>query len=107
MRLAPSAGPAIAVAEMSLRKRVGARITIDGDPFVALFSETPGRVVVVVSQGHREEFLALAASHRIVTHHLGVTGGAALVVADNFEIQLSELADAHQATFPRLFAGTR
>ena len=100
-------GLAIAVAEMSLRKRVGARITIDGDPFVALFSETPGRVVVVVSQGHREEFLALAASHRIVTHHLGVTGGAALVVADNFEIQLSELADAHQGTFPRLFAGAR
>jgi phosphoribosylformylglycinamidine synthase II len=100
-------GLAIAVAEMSLRKRVGARITIDGDPFVALFSETPGRVVVVLSQGHRDEFLALAASHRIVTHHLGVTGGAALVVADNFEIQLSELADAHQGTFPRLFAGTR
>ena len=100
-------GLAIAVAEMSLRKRVGARITIDGDPFVALFSETPGRVVVVVSQGHRDEFLALAASHRIVTHHLGVTGGAALVVADNFEIQLSELAEAHQGTFPRLFAGTR
>ncbi len=100
-------GLAIAVAEMSLRKRVGARITIDGDPFVALFSETPGRVVVVVSQWHRNEFLALAASHRIVTHHLGVTGGSALVVADNFEIQLSELADAHQGTFPRLFAGTR
>jgi phosphoribosylformylglycinamidine synthase II len=100
-------GLAIAVAEMSLRKRVGARITIDGDPFIALFSETPGRVVVVVTQGYRDEFLALAALHRIVTHHLGVTGGAALVVAGNFEIQLSELANAHQGTFPRLFAGTR
>ena len=100
-------GLAIAVAEMMLRKRMGARITLDGDPFIALFSETPGRVVVVVTQEHRKKFLALAVSHEILTRHLGVTGGEALIVADSFEIQLSELADAHQGTFPRLFAGTR
>ena len=103
-------GLAIALAEMTLRKRVGANLTLATlavDPFVALFSETPGRVVVVVANAQREKFLVLAASQEITTHYLGLTGGSALVVADQFEIQLAELAAAHQGTFPRLFAGTR
>jgi phosphoribosylformylglycinamidine synthase II len=100
-------GLAISLAEMSLRKMVGASISLDGDQFVALFSETPGRVVVAVENSTREEFLALASSEGISVAYLGVTGGPALVVAGQFEIPLDELAAAHRNTFPRLFAGTR
>jgi len=100
-------GLAIAVAEMALRKMVGASISVTGDPFVALFSETPGRVVVAVALDARKEFLALVDSQRIAVEHLGITGGSALVVAGQFEIELEALSTAHTGTFHRLFSGTR
>lgn len=100
-------GLAIAVAEMTLRHMVGANISLQDDPFIALFSETPGRVVVAVALDARKEFLALAQSQEIAVQYLGITGGPALVVAGQFEIQLDALSTAHTGTFPRLFSGTR
>jgi phosphoribosylformylglycinamidine synthase II len=100
-------GLAIALAEMTMRKQVGASITLDGDQFIALFSETPGRVVVAVKKSSREKFLALASSEKILWALLGLTGGNSLKVAGQFEIPLAELSAAHRGTFPKLFSGTR
>ncbi|OIQ69371.1 phosphoribosylformylglycinamidine synthase 2 [mine drainage metagenome] len=100
-------GLAITLAEMAMRKMIGATINIEGDPFVALFSETPGRVVVAVAKAKSAEFLGLAKAQGIAVAHLGVTGGSALIVTDQFEIQLDALQAAHKGTFPRLFSGTR
>jgi len=36
---------------------------------------------------------------------IGTTGGDSLVVAGQFAVPLSELADASEATLPALFAG--
>lgn len=100
-------GLAIAVAEMALRKMVGAAISVTGDPFVALFSETPGRVVVAVAAAERKGFLELADSQGVSAQFLGITGGSALVIGEQFAIELDALAAAHRGTFPRLFSSTR
>jgi len=100
-------GVAIALAEMSLRKMLGMTVEVEGDPFVTLFSETPGRAIVVVAKENRDAFQELAAREQIATHRLGTTGGPTLNVGGQFEISLDELSAAHKGTFPRLFAGTR
>ena len=45
---------------------------------------------------------ALAAKFEIPVHHLGTSGGDALVINDA-NIPLAELKEAHTATLPRLF----
>lgn len=100
-------GLAIALAEMSLRKMIGTKISIAGDPFVELFSETPGRVLVALEKSKRAEFLALAHANGVTVTELGVTGGSSVAITDQFEIGLTELSAAHRGTFPQLFSGTR
>jgi len=100
-------GLAVTLAEMSMKKMVGANISIEGDPFIALFSETPGRVLVALTKQNSEKFLALAKAEQISVKHLGTTGGPALVVTDQFVIPLDLLKTTHQETFPALFSGSR
>ena len=100
-------GLAAALAEATLRNKVGATITlptefIPGGVAAALFAETPGRILVSISPENLDSFTALAGVHEIVLHHLGTTGGDALVINDAV-IPLAELSQAHTETFPRLF----
>ncbi|HLX46855.1 MAG TPA: phosphoribosylformylglycinamidine synthase subunit PurL [Streptosporangiaceae bacterium] len=96
-------GLAIALAESCLRGGLGCRVTLPGDPFTWLFSESAARAVVAVRPGSDETFATLAAEHGVPAHVLGAVGGDSLVVDGCFGIPLAELATAHTGTLPALF----
>ena len=95
-------GLAAALTEATLRYKIGADITLSGSVATALFAETPGRVLIAVRPGNRAALTALAAQYEIPLHHLGTTGGQALVI-NGGSIPLAELSQAHTETLPRLF----
>ena len=75
-------------------------VEVDGDPFVALFSESTARVVVTVPDGEAGRLVELAERHGVPIAPLGVTGGDALVVEGQFDVPLEELRAAWTATMP-------
>ena len=93
-------GLAQTLVESGLRHMVGATVTVPGDAFVGLFSESAGRVVVTVAEGDDEQLVALAQRHGVALTDLGVTGGDSLVVEDQFELALLEVRSAWMATLP-------
>jgi phosphoribosylformylglycinamidine synthase subunit PurL len=96
-------GLAIALAECCLAGGRGCRVTIPGDVFTELFSESAARAVVAVRPGAGEAFAALAAEHAVPARGLGVVRGDSLVVTGSFDIPVDELAAAHRGTLPALF----
>ncbi|WP_308188253.1 phosphoribosylformylglycinamidine synthase subunit PurL [Nocardioides sp. R-C-SC26] len=96
-------GLAQALVEGALRNLCGVRVDLAGvheDPFVALFSESAGRVLVTVAEGDVERLTALADRHAVPVVELGTTGGDALGVAGLFDVNLLELRSAWMATIP-------
>jgi phosphoribosylformylglycinamidine synthase len=100
-------GLAVALAESCLRGGTGCRISLPGDPFIWLFSESTARAVVAVRPGQDEVFAELCATHDVRAASIGSTGGDRLLVEDCFEIPLAELAAVHEKTLPALFGGSR
>ncbi|GAB3188039.1 phosphoribosylformylglycinamidine synthase subunit II [Micromonospora palomenae] len=106
-------GLAQSLVESCLRRGVGARIAVperfaDGSlPFVFLFSESAGRVLVSVPRGREKAFTALCGERGVPWELIGVTdpAGGALEVHGQFRIGLDELREVHTATLPRLFGG--
>jgi phosphoribosylformylglycinamidine synthase len=111
-------GLAIALAECCLAGGTGCQVTLPGDPFTLLFSESAARAVVAVPPGSEAAFAALLESHGVPSAVLGVTGGAGLDISTSpearasfaspgagasFTIPLDELASVHRATLPALF----
>jgi phosphoribosylformylglycinamidine (FGAM) synthase-like enzyme len=96
-------GLAVALAESCLAGGLGARVTLPGDAFTLLFSESAGRALVAVRPGREAEFTALRAEAGVPGDVIGTTGGDALEVSGSFTIGLDELAAAHRATLPALF----
>ena len=100
-------GLAIALAECCLAGGTGCRVTLPGDAFSLLFSESAARGVVAVRPGSEPAFAALCDSHGVPAAVLGVTGGGNLEIGaasgGSFTIPLDELAAAHRATLPALF----
>jgi len=107
-------GLAQALVESCLRNGVGARIALPEEfstgsmPFVYLFSESAGRVLVAVPRGHERAFTGLCAEHGVPWTPIGVTDGQndALDIRGQFSISLDELREAHTATMPRLFGAS-
>ncbi|MBS4752803.1 phosphoribosylformylglycinamidine synthase subunit PurL [Nocardioides sp. zg-ZUI104] len=96
-------GLAQALVEGALRHMVGARVDVAAvaeDPFVALFSESVGRVLVTVAAGAEEQLVALAERHGVPATVLGTTGGDSLAVEGHFDAALSEVRAAWTATLP-------
>jgi phosphoribosylformylglycinamidine synthase len=73
------------------------------DPFVALFSESAGRVLVTTAADRADQVRSLAEAAGVPVTTLGTTGGAALAVAGLPELPLSELRTAWEATLPAIF----
>ena len=75
-------GFAVAVAEMAIWGERGAmiRLGVGDSPAVALFGESPSRLVVEVVPRHVPAFVMLASQHGLPVEELGVTGGQRLVV---------------------------
>ncbi|MEI7944812.1 MAG: phosphoribosylformylglycinamidine synthase subunit PurL [Actinomycetes bacterium] len=98
-------GLAIALAEMALRKKIGAtvRLTNHADPFIALFSESPGRILVTTTRDRVDQLINTAKFHRVKAKEIGTTGGDHFEVDGQFVIDLAVLKSAHEETFPRLF----
>jgi len=91
-----------ALVESCLARDIGASVALEGDPFVALFAESSGRVVVTTRD---EEALArLAMRHGVPLTLIGHTGGADLTVQQQFSIPLPELRKAWSATLPAALA---
>jgi len=96
-------GLALALAECCLAGGLGCRVTLPGDPFTALFSESAARAVLAVPAGSVPELAALAARHGVPAEVIGTVGGPSLDVDGHFDIPVGELAAAHQGTLPALF----
>jgi phosphoribosylformylglycinamidine synthase len=94
-------GLAQALVEAVLINGVGATVSLDGDPFVSLFSESAARVIVTTDDP--DALLELAAERGVSAAQLGVTGGEALAVTGQFDIEIGELRDAFEGTLPALF----
>jgi phosphoribosylformylglycinamidine synthase II len=96
-------GLAIALAESCLAGGHGCRVSLPGDEFTFLFSESAARVVVAVMPGSEPEFAALCAERGVPATVLGTAGGDRLEVEGGFAVPLDELAAAHQGVLPALF----
>jgi len=97
-------GLAQTLAESAMKNGIGATVTLPGDPFLALFSESTARVLVAVSADRAAELETLAESHGVPITALGTTGGDTIVVADQFELPIAELRAAWTATLPAAMA---
>jgi phosphoribosylformylglycinamidine synthase II len=93
-------GLAQALVESVLRNEVGATVSLEGDPFVALFSESAGRVLVTVAAEDVERMTALAERHGVPVSELGEAGGDALTVEGQFDVDLAILRDTWTRTLP-------
>ncbi|HEY6058392.1 MAG TPA: AIR synthase related protein, partial [Candidatus Limnocylindrales bacterium] len=75
-------GLAVALAEMAIWGELGARLRIGvpGSPAVALFGESPSRVVLTCAPREVGELERLARDAGLPIEHLGVVGGERLVI---------------------------
>ncbi|MGH3392352.1 MAG: AIR synthase-related protein, partial [Actinomadura sp.] len=99
-----------ALTESCLRGGLGCQVTLPGDPFVSLFSESVARAVVAVRPGNEARLTALCEAARVPVTRLGVVGGDALTVSGQapgggeaqqlFTIPLHELREAHESLLP-------
>ena len=94
-------GLAQALVEACLRHDVGLVARVDGDPFLALFSESAARAVVAVRPEDEERFAALCDEHGVPVAVLGTTRAEpALEVEGEFRIPLEELRRTWTAPIP-------
>ena len=98
-------GLAQALVESALSRGVGARVVLPAglSPFVQLFSESAGRVLVSVPRSEELRFSEMCAARGLPCTRIGVTDGTALEVQDVLTVGLDELRTAHEATLPALF----
>ncbi len=98
-------GLAQVLAESVLRYGTGVRVSVAGvhdEAFVALFSESAGRVLVSVSPGSEDDFVALAEAADLEATRLGVVDDRVdgLELDDLFTIDLATLRHTHEDTLP-------
>ena len=109
-------GVAQAIVEMALRSGVGARVWAPDqatDMATFLWSESPGRAIVVVPRSEEMRFTAMCAARGLPAHRIGAVDsglGADTGYADQQVLQmgdvvvtLAQIREAHDATFPALF----
>jgi phosphoribosylformylglycinamidine synthase subunit PurL len=94
-------GLAQALTESALRYGVGATLTLPGNAFAALFSESVARVVVTAEDA--AVVRAAADGAGVPVTELGRTGGDTLELTGLFGLSLDELRAAWTATLPALF----
>ncbi|WP_279106381.1 AIR synthase-related protein, partial [Gordonia paraffinivorans] len=96
-----------AVVESALAGETGCRVLLpeDADPFVWLFSESAGRVLVAVPRTEESRFVAMLDARGMPWTRIGVVdqGSDSVEVQDYFSVPLTELREVHESTLPRLF----
>ncbi|MGQ0840369.1 phosphoribosylformylglycinamidine synthase subunit PurL [Actinokineospora sp.] len=100
-------GLAQTLVEACLIGEVGARVVLDPDqdPFVQLFSESAGRVLVAVPRSEELRFTEMCTARGLPWRRTGVVDpeSGALEIQDVAELPLAELRDAWESTLPALF----
>ena len=114
-------GLAVVLAEMAIWGGRGGRfrVAVASSPAVALFGESPSRIVLTVRPADVPAVRALASRHRVPLAELGIVGGPRLLVelvgegatgaaegrgvgvADALEVTLSDLRHAWEHGLPR------
>jgi phosphoribosylformylglycinamidine synthase subunit PurL len=96
-------GLAVALAESVLRGGRGCRVTLPGDAFTFLFSESAARAIVAVRPGAEPELAEICGRHGVPATDIGAVGGGSLDVGDLFVISLAELSEVHRGALPAIF----
>jgi phosphoribosylformylglycinamidine synthase len=100
-------GLAQAVVEAAMAGETGCRIVLpeDADPFVTLFSESAGRVLVAVPRTEESRFRSMCEARGLPAVRIGVVDQAsdAVEVQGLFTVSLAELRETSEAVLPRLF----
>ncbi|PWW50902.1 phosphoribosylformylglycinamidine synthase subunit PurL [Actinokineospora spheciospongiae] len=100
-------GLAQTLVEACLIGEVGARVFLDPDqdPFVQLFSESAGRVLVAVPRSEELRFTEMCVARGLPVRRTGVVDpeSDALELQDIATIPLPELREAWEGTLPALF----
>jgi phosphoribosylformylglycinamidine synthase subunit PurL len=103
-------GLAQALVESCLRQGYGAEIALpgDADPFVALFSESSGRVLVSAPPDAEDDLVSLCRTTGVPQQRLGTVreaDEAVLEVSGQFTLPLTELREAWSRTLREIFTG--
>jgi phosphoribosylformylglycinamidine synthase len=100
-------GLAQAVVESALAGETGCRIVLpeNCDPFVMLFSESAGRVLVAVPRTEESRFRSMCEARGLPAARIGVVdqGSDAVEVQGLFSVPLPELHSTSEALLPGLF----
>ncbi|MDR7302056.1 phosphoribosylformylglycinamidine synthase [Haloactinomyces albus] len=100
-------GLAQALVETALIGETGARVVLPeaADPFVWLFSESAGRVLVAVPRSEELRFTEMCSARELPCTKVGVvdTESKSLEIQDIARIDLGELRRAWEGTLPQLF----
>ncbi|AYF73321.1 phosphoribosylformylglycinamidine synthase subunit PurL [Nocardia yunnanensis] len=95
------------VVEAALAGETACRIVLPegADPFVTLFSESAGRVLVAVPRSEETRFTKMCDARGLPWVRIGVVddGSDAVEVQGQFTVALDELRAAHEGTLPALF----
>ncbi|WAJ47905.1 phosphoribosylformylglycinamidine synthase subunit PurL [Mycobacterium sp. Aquia_216] len=100
-------GLAQAIVESALAGETGCRIVLPegGDPFVMLFSESAGRVLVAVPRTEESRFRSMCEARGLPAVRIGVVDQGSDVVEFQglFTVSLAELRTTSEAVLPRFF----
>ena len=100
-------GLAQAVVEAALAGETGCRILIPegADPFVTLFSESSGRVLVAVPRTEETRFTGMCTARGLPWTRIGVVdeGSDSVEVQGHFSVTMAKLREAFEGTLPALF----
>jgi phosphoribosylformylglycinamidine synthase subunit PurL len=100
-------GLAQAVVEAALAGETGCRILLPegADPFVALYSESSGRVLVAVPRTEETRFTKMCSARELPWVRIGVVdqGSDSVEVQDQFSVTLDELRSTFEGTLPAIF----
>jgi len=103
-------GLAQTVVEAALAGETGCRILLpEGtDPFVWLFSESSGRILVAVPRSEETRFTKMCSARDLPWTRIGVVdqGSDSVEVQGQFTITLADLREAHEGTLPGLFGSS-
>lgn len=85
----------------------GCRILIPegADPFVTLFSESSGRVLVAVPRTEETRFTGMCTARGLPWTRIGVVdeGSDSVEVQGHFSVTMAKLREAFEGTLPALF----
>jgi phosphoribosylformylglycinamidine synthase subunit PurL len=100
-------GLALALAEMAMAGKLGARITAlpPGPAHGALFGEDQARYVVTCTPAQSASVVDAAKKAGVPATIIGTVGGDALTLGTEAPISVAELSTAHESWFPAFMGG--